>query len=665
MPFVMSAFLRDHRDEMMREWEARVASESRDIRLSDSALRDHLPELLDELAIWVEQGEAAGTPRMRAAAVRHAAQRLEHSFQLTQLIHEFGMLRATILRVLLDVEADLQERVGIERIAERVVDLARLNAGLDFAIMDAVESFVEQREHRLLADVRGVAREDLLRSAERFRALIEKSTDMILVIDAEARYRFWSPSATQVLGWTAEEVLGRSAFEFIHADDRSRMVETLGGLLGAAGATAHALMRHQHKDGSWRHLEANARNLIDDPAVNGVVVNSRDVTEQRRLEAQFRQAQKLESVGRLAGGIAHDFNNLLTVILSGAEAMKEDLAVGSPIDPEIVAEIGAAGARARDLTRQLLAFARKQVIAPVPLDLNTVVRDSQKMLGRLLREDVELLVNLDPALWTVRCDPGQVEQVILNLAVNARDAMPGGGRLIIATGNVCVGPEDVARVPVERPGDYVMLVVRDSGAGMSPEVKAHLFEPFFTTKPKGEGTGLGLATIYGIVKQSGGHINLTSEPGEGTAFQIFFPRTHDAVVPGRPTPVSSNARGTESILVVEDDPQVREVTVRSLRAGGYRVLAAASGRDARHVAAGVLEGVRLLVTDVVMPGIDGPSLAEDLRRRHPGLRVLYVSGYAQDAIVKRGLLEPGIAFLPKPFTASSLLARVRAVLDAG
>src|ERR1700674_278463 len=360
MPFVMSAFLRDHRDEMMREWEARVTSESRDIRLSDSALRDHLPELLDELAIWVEQGEAAETPRMRAAAVRHAAQRLEHSFQLTQLIHEFGMLRATILRVLLDVEASLQERVGVERIAERVVDLARLNAGLDFAIMDAVESFVEEREHRLLTDVRVVAREDLMRSEERFRALIEKSTDMILVIDAEARYRFWSPSATQVLGWTAEEVLGKSAFEFIHADDRSRMVETLGGLLGAAGATAHALMRHQHKNGSWRHIDGYARNLIDDPAVNGVVVNMRDVTEQRRLEAQFRQAQKLESVGRLAGGIAHEFNNLLTVILSGAEAMKEDLGVGSPIDPEIVAEIGAAGARARDLTRQLLAFARKQ-----------------------------------------------------------------------------------------------------------------------------------------------------------------------------------------------------------------------------------------------------------------------------------------------------------------
>ncbi len=354
------------------------------------------------------------------------------------------------------------------------------------------------------------------------------------------------------------------------------------------------------------------------------------------------------------------------MILSGAEALRDQGDRGPP-DPEIVEEIGAAGSRARDLTRQLLAFARKQVVAPVPVDLNDVVRASCRIFARLLGEDVELHMYLQPDLWAIRCDRGQLEQVVMNLAVNARDAMTKGGSLTISTRNVDtlpdVIPDDVAGPPTSRAGGFVVLIVRDSGPGMTAEVKSHLFEPFFTTKPKGEGTGLGLATLYGIVEQSGGHVHVTSELGEGTAFHVYFPRTRDAAAdPPPPAPIV--ARGTEAVLVVEDDPQVRGVTVRAMQSGGYRVVAAASGRDALRLVAAELARVRLLVTDVVMPGIDGPSLAAELCRRYPGLRVLYVSGYVDDALGKRGALAPGAELLAKPFTAASLLARVRAVLDA-
>jgi two-component system cell cycle sensor histidine kinase/response regulator CckA len=300
----------------------------------------------------------------------------------------------------------------------------------------------------------------------------------------------------------------------------------------------------------------------------------------------------------------------------------------------------------------------------VPLDLNALVRGSEKLLRCVLGEDVELAVALQPGLWSTRCDPGQLEQVILNLVVNARDAMPRGGRLTLETSNARMDGERGARHPEARGGEFVRLVIRDSGEGMSPEVKAHLFEPFFTTKEQGRGTGLGLATVYGIVKQSEGYIHVESEPGSGTAVEIGLPRTHDLAVPLEPRPPAAAVRGTERLLVVEDDPHVREVTVRSLRGGGYDVLVAASPHEALALDAGEMARVRLLVTDVVMPGLDGRSLASELLRRHPALRVLFVSGYPQDAIADRGVLETGVELLPKPFTATALLTRVRAVLDA-
>ena len=365
------------------------------------------------------------------------------------------------------------------------------------------------------------AEEALRRSEAFFRSVLQDSTDFWSVLDSEGRYKYLSSGSKSVVGWTEQELLGLPATERVHPDDVERVRSTLADVFAASGAVGRVTYRYRHQDGSWRVLDSRARNLLHDPNVRGVVVSRRDVTEQRHLEAQFQQSQKLESVGRLAGGVAHDFNNLLTVIQSCSETLKDDLEAGSSAQPELIDEIHAAGKRAAELTRQLLAFARKQVIAPVPLDLNAVVRGTERMLRRVLGEDVELFVNVEPALWNMRCDRGQVEQVILNLAVNARDAMPGGGRFVIATDNVHVEPDEAARFNLDQPGDFVMLVARDSGMGMSPEVKAHVFEPFFTTKPKGTGTGLGLATVYGIVKQSGGHIQLTSEPGEGTASEFL------------------------------------------------------------------------------------------------------------------------------------------------
>jgi two-component system, cell cycle sensor histidine kinase and response regulator CckA len=513
--------------------------------------------------------------------------------------------------------------------------------------------------------LRAFERESALRAGEaKFRALIEESLDIILVLDADRTVRFWSPGATAALGFAEAEVLGRP-FDLVHREDKLDATRALRRVLSAPAATARVTCRFRHKDGSWRVVESVVRNLLHDPAVQGVVVNSRDVTEQRLLEEHSWQAQKLESIGRLAGGVAHDFNNLLVVILSCSDALKLDLEAGLRANPEDIEHIRLAGERARDLTRQLLAFARKQLIAPVPLDLGDVVRSSEKLLRRVLGEDVELAVRVEPHLWSIVCDAGQIEQVLLNLAINSRDAMPRGGVLTIESRNAEIGPAEAAQWPDLRPGEWVHLRVRDTGTGMSPRALAHVFEPFFTTKERGKGTGLGLAMVHGIVTQSGGRIRVSSEPGQGTTFDICFPRSLQGTVShGAPTPApAARSAGTETVFVVEDDAQVREVTVRSLRAAGYRVLAAGNGREAFDVAARHQDGVALLVTDVIMPELDGRAVADGLRARYPDLRVLFVSGYTDDAIARHGVLESGVELLPKPFTPTSLLRRVRAVLD--
>jgi nitrogen-specific signal transduction histidine kinase/CheY-like chemotaxis protein len=403
--------------------------------------------------------------------------------------------------------------------------------------------------------------------------------------------------------------------------------------------------------------------------VVGSVVSSRDITdrillesEKRQLEEQYRQSQKIEAIGRLAGGIAHDFNNLLTVINSYSSMAAEQLVDGDPLKSDIQ-EIIEAGQRASTLTRQLLAFSRKQMLAPRILDLNEVVGELEKMLRRLIGEHIELGTCLAQNLGRVNADPSQIEQVLMNLAVNARDAMPEGGKLTIETANIELDEDYASKRPDTRSGRYVMLAVTDTGLGMTPEVQERLFEPFFTTKAKGQGTGLGLATVYGIVKQSGGNIWAYSELGIGTTFKIYLPRV-EATKPERPEHIAStHLRGNETVLVVEDEKAVRELTKRMLASAGYNVLVAANGGEALLQCEQTGRNVALVLTDVVMPQMSGKDLAGRLATLCPELKVLYMSGYTDDTIVHHGVLEPSTDFIAKPFTATNLLKKVRGVLD--
>jgi PAS domain S-box-containing protein len=518
---------------------------------------------------------------------------------------------------------------------------------------------------RLLVD----RTEHLRESEERFRIAFETSPDSVnLNRVADGVYVAINEGFTRMTGWTAAEAVGRSSLAMGIWEDPADRARLVSGL--EHGVVENLEARFRAKDGriivglmSARRIDLHGESLL--------LTITRDITawkaaeaERDRLEVQFQQAQRLEGIGRLAGGVAHDFNNLLTVILASAESLQEQLAA-APGPLEEVEQLSLAAGRARDLTRQLLAFARKQVIAPVPLDLSAVVRSSEKLLRRVLGEDIALIAETAEGLWPVLCDRAQLEQVILNLAVNARDAMPAGGSLRITAENAEVELPRDAQGGGRPAGQWVRLSVRDAGTGMTPEVQSHLFEPFYTTKGAGKGTGLGLATVHGIVAQSGGHISVESAPGKGTTFEVYLPRTNEDPADERAAPPARAPRvGRETLLVLEDDPLVRSVTVRTLRGAGYEVLVAGNGAEAMALHAAHAGPLELVVADVIMPGLSGPQVVGELRRSRPQLRVLYVSGYPADAIAQRGVLDHGIEFLPKPFTASSLLERVRTLLEA-
>jgi CheY-like chemotaxis protein/two-component sensor histidine kinase len=382
------------------------------------------------------------------------------------------------------------------------------------------------------------------------------------------------------------------------------------------------------------------------------------------MEEQLLQVQKMEAVGRLSGGIAHDFNNLLTVISGYSELLLAKLDAQDPVATGL-AEIRRASDKAAALTQQLLAFSRKQFMQPRVVDLNSVVSDAERMLRRIIGENVELIAHLEPRLGTVRADPDQIGQVLVNLAVNARDAMPGGGKLILETANREFDEEHLRLHPEAPPGRYVMLAVSDTGVGMDEATKARIFEPFFTTKERGKGTGLGLSTVYGIVAQSGGHVWVYSEPGQGTTFRIYLPRLDQAPEETVASAPDGEARGSETVLLVEDQAEVRELAAGVLREYGYEVLEAASGEQAEQVAASAETPVDAVVTDVVLPGISGRVLAERLTARWPGLSVLYMSGYTDDVVVHHGVLDAGMAFLQKPFAPEVLARKLRELLDRG
>ena len=415
--------------------------------------------------------------------------------------------------------------------------------------------------------------------------------------------------------------------------------------------------RRMPSDSEVRLLQA----LADSTSI--AIENVQSQSALVRTELQLQHAQKMEAVGRLAGGVAHDFNNVLSVILSYATMIKDDLSPGEPLYADID-EIKIAGERAAELTRQLLAFSRQQALETKVLDLDQVVGGMEKMLRRLLGADIELTLLPATQLWKVRADPGQVEQVVMNLAVNARDAMPQGGKLTIEVKNAELDEEYAGAHHEVRPGCYVMLAVSDSGAGMDRATLARIFEPFFTTKEKGKGTGLGLATVFGIVKQSGGHVWVYSEPGEGSSFKVYLPRVDgQAASSVTEVPVARETRGTETVLLVDDDDQVRAVARGILRRLGYVVLEASNGGEALLIAEQHPAKIHLLLTDVVLPRMSGRQIAERIAGMRPGIEVLFMSGYTDDAVLQHGILESGVAYLQKPLTPSSLGRKVRQVLD--
>ncbi len=503
-------------------------------------------------------------------------------------------------------------------------------------------------------------------TAQMLRLVFNESALGIALLGVDGRPVLTNAALQKMLGYTGEELSHMSFQDFTHPDDCAADVELYQQLVQGARKSYQMEKRYIRKDGQvvWGRLSVSlARGAAGhaDLAVGMV----EDITERRKLEAQFIEAQKMEVIGHLASGVAHDFNNILAVITGYSDLIASDLDPDSQVS-KYNEEIRHASERAVGLTRQLLVFSRKQTVQPVVLDLNDRVKDLEKMLRRLIDENIEMTILPGKQIGRIKADSGYVGQVLMNLVVNARDAMPNGGKLTIATNNVTLDEEHARTHPGATPGDYVMLRVSDTGTGMTDEVKARLFEAFFTTKPKGKGTGLGLATCQTIVQQSGGHIDVASEAGKGTTFKVYFPRVEQRIdVAARPIQNEPLPRGTETLLVVEDESSLRHLTHSILIAQGYEVLRASNGQHALHVAREHKGSpIRLVITDVIMPHMSGKVMAEWLKSSYPEIKVLFTSGYTDDAIAHHGVLDPSVAFLPKPYTPATLARKVRELLDA-
>lgn len=507
------------------------------------------------------------------------------------------------------------------------------------------------------------ADEQLRQANETIRAVIEASPLAVYVLDLHGKIRTWNPAAEEMFGYSAAEAVGQPA-SIVFSDDEHSFLRRIEDAAEGHLATGSE-HRARRKDGSLIDVSVWNSLLRDESgAVTGIVEAVADNSERKRLEEQFRQAQKMEAVGRLAGGVAHDFNNLLTVITGYCAMMVDQVEAGSGIAADLQ-QILKAAERATALTRQLLAFSRRQVVQPKVVELDSLIDDMHPMLRRLLGENVELVIRTGAPGCKIRVDPGHLEQVIINLTVNARDAMPRGGTLTIETSSRTLEEDGPSRVITLRPGDYAVVEVSDTGIGMDEETLSHLFEPFFTTKEKGRGTGLGLSTSYGIVKQNHGEIVVHSQPGVGTLFTIYLPLVRETPVPERrKADATRSFGGNEVILVAEDEDPVRTVMTDMLRKQGYNVLAAPGGYEALDMAAELGGKLDLLVTDIVMPRMGGRELAETLRRQRPGLKVLFVSGYTEGAIAQSEDLAPGTAFLHKPFTPEDLARKIRELIDA-
>ena len=558
------------------------------------------------------------------------------------------------------VSGSLGEERAIDSLKSGATDyvLKERLARLAPAVRRAMQEVEEHRESRRME-------EKLRETEQRLRIVFNESPMGIALVGVDGHPFLTNPALEKMLGYTGGELSRMPFTEFTHPDDCATDQTLYQQLIQGARKSYQIEKRYLHKDGQviWTRLTVSvARAAAGHP--DFAIAMIEDVTERRQLEAQFIEAQKMDVIGQLASGVAHDFNNILAVIMGYSDLLMAQLDPESPLR-NYAEEIRHASERAARLTQQLLVFSRKQMVQPVVLDLNVVVRDLEKMLRRLIDEHIEMTITPEDHIGRIKADSGYIGQVLMNLVINARDAMPDGGQLTVATRNVTLDENHARHHENARPGDYVMLSVKDTGIGMTDDVKAHLFEAFFTTKPLGEGTGLGLATCRTIVQQCVGHIGFSSEVGKGTTFRVYFPRVDEPLdsdthlIRAGPVP-----RGTETLLVVEDDSAVRHLARGVLEAQGYRVLSAVNGQDALRV---VHENngppISLVVSDVIMPMMGGKAMAEWLKTTYPGLKILFTSGYTDDTIAHDGVLDAGIQFLAKPYTPATLARKVRGLLD--
>jgi two-component system cell cycle sensor histidine kinase/response regulator CckA len=569
-----------------------------------------------------------------------------------------------------DLPALLEELSGVGDLDRTVISRHRKKDGtiIDVEITGRSLIFAGRRARIALGQditerTRAVAA--LRESETRFRSVVESLGEGLLVTDLEDRVLYANARIEEVFGYTLDELVGRIAYEVLHpGEEADRIRSALERRMQGVSDTYE--MQIRRKDGKRIWLRVIGTPLRDAAGtIVGTVGAIADVTERRQLEEQLRQSQKMDAIGRLAGGVAHDFNNVLMAIKSNAHFLLADLPEDDPLR-EDAREIDQAADRAASLTRQLLAFSRQQVLQPQVLNLNAVVSQMDKMLRRLIGEDLELVTEMDPGLGHVEADPGQMEQVVMNLAVNARDAMPRGGRLVIRTANAELDEQAARFYPHLEPGTpVVVLSVSDTGTGIDREIQERIFDPFFTTKEQGKGTGLGLSTVYGIVKQSGGYIWLESEVGRGSTFSIYLPRVQADPAPERPDRAPAARPRSATVLLVEDEEGVRRVARKMLERSGFTVLEASNGEEALRLCAGREGAIDLVVTDVVMPGMGGGELVECLAALRPGIRVLFMSGYTDEAVEKHGALVPGASFVQKPFTPELLVSRVVEMLNGG
>jgi diguanylate cyclase (GGDEF)-like protein/PAS domain S-box-containing protein len=585
-----------------------------------------------------------------------------HEDDRETLAREFDAL-TSIEKPALRREARVRTHSGATRWVEVRAQLAHDRFG---NVMSASGTITDISERRRVEEA-------LNQNEEYFRALIENSADIIAVVDADGRLRYASPAVERVLGLDPPEEGSVPALEsFVHPDDLGTVQNAIRSV-ETPSATTTLELKVRHADGSWRSLTVSIRNLVHLPAVRGFVINAHDVSEGRAAERALREsedalfrARKMDAIGMLAGGIAHDFNNVLTSIEGHADVALGALPEDHPIRPDLL-RILEASTRAASLTRQLLAFGRRQVLRPKVIEVNAFVSDMHKMLVRLIGEHVQLRTELGATPDHVRADPLQIERALLNLAVNAREAMAHGGVLTIRTRHIAFDAHEASLRDMQ-PGPYVAIAVSDTGHGISRQILPHVFDPFFTTKPQTIGVGLGLSTVYGIVRQSGGHMTVESETGDertaGSTFTIWLPSIRDAVEEeGVPGTTDSDA-AAETIALVEDEPAVRELAARILKNRGYNVIPAEDGRQALDILARYPNRIDMLVTDVVMPGMSGRDLADHIGAMRPGLRILFMSGYSAEAVESHGILARGSTFLEKPFSPDVLLQKVRDVLDS-